>query len=954
MKAFLSCERLVLALVYLALVSGLRAQTLQYSYDSMQRLTRVTYGDGTTVDYVYDNLGNRLLKTTTLATAPSNGVPNAVSNPGISNGAVNVNAAPTLSWAPTVDPDGNDSVVYYVYFGTANPPPLAYSGWQTNWAPGQLQCFTTYYWSVVARDNHNAQTATPVWSFTTGDVPPIPDFSAQPASGLAPLTVSFQDQSIYPCGTIAGWQWSFKNNGNTNSTNANPSFTYTASGDYDVMLTLQDQHGGMATIVKTNVISVLGPNIVELVPMDLQVESAGPYDNLVVSYLVTNTGTISLSGKWQWTDMFYLSSNQVLDATASLESSFDESQALPAGAFYRRTNMVTVFSGTPVGEYLFLKADGANHLEEINTNNNVLSIRADTRLPDLVAGGVSISGQPIAGQSLTITYSVTNHGNLDIAGLDGAQVDFFDSFYLSSNAVFDGSATVIGEGSYSGTLPAGAGYMESGDAFLPAWPAGNYWLYVKANSTGVILESNVSNNLVQMPITLGAPHLAGLAMTAPQGVASDARIQVVFSVTNSGSAPALGFWSDTVYLSTNSFWDTNAYSLGDVFENGPVPPGSSYSGTNSARLPGWPAGTYYLLLVPDSYGYLSQGTINHAALAVPITLLAPAGLPNLVPISLIAPPSVLPGGSIQVVYTVTNAGPTTVPTPSSGFWFDGLWLSTNAVLDSSANAVGSQFVTGPVPNGTTYTETNSIFVPTTPPGSYYLILQVDESQLTDESSWSNKTLAVPIQVLPPSLLPQLAVLSLVAPSSAKPGQSIQVSYAVTNQGGSAASGPWFDYLVLSTNTTPDGMVGFSGFLGLWTVSGPLPAGGTYSSSKNVALPSIANGTYFLVLDVDFGQSVNQSSRVYDIFAAPITLGNSVGPTPIQLQQATLLANGAVQFSFANTPGITFSVFSTTDLSLPLARWTLVGNATETSPGQFQFTDSQTAGSLTRFYRVRSP
>lgn len=939
------------AAICLALATVLCAQTFQYSYDSMQRLTRVTYGDGTTVDYVYDNVGNRLMKTTALPTAPPNAPPNAVSRPGISDGAVNVSATPVLNWSPTIDPDGSDAVAYYVYFGTNNNPPLAYSGWQTNWAPGSLQCFTTYYWYVVTRDNHNAQTSSPVWSFTTGDVPPIPDFSAQSASGLAPLTVNFQDQSQYPCGAIVSWQWSFKNNGTVDSTNKNPSFTYTASGDYAIRLTTQDEHGGLATIVKSNFVSVLGPNTVELVPSDLQIESAGPYGNLVVSYLVTNTGSISLSGKWQWSDWFFLSTNQVLDSQATLEAIFDESQALPAGAYYRRTNMVPMLGNNLVGKYLHLRADGADRLEEINTNNNYVSVRADTRLPDLVPGALSVSGQAIAGQLLTVAYGVTNRGTLDIVGLGGADVDFSDGFYLSSNATWDATATLIGEGSYSGTLPAGESYTQTGDAYLPVWPPGNYWLFMNANNGGLVLESNPSNNVLSIAISLGAPKLVPVSINAPQGVASDARIQIIYAVTNSGNAPAIGFWVDTLYVSTNSVWDTNAYSLADSYVNGPVPPQGGYSATNSVRLPGWPPGTYYLLVRPDSYGLLSQGVNNTTVLALPITLQAPAGLPDLVPLSVVAPPTVLPGASIQVVYTVTNSGPTPVLTPSAGSWFDELWLSTNAVWDSTAMGIGSSLVTGPIPSGGTYVQTNTAFIPNEPPGTYYIILQVDAFNMTDEATLTNKDLAVPVQVLPASQLPQLGVLSLLAPGSANPGQDIQVTYSVTNQGGSAASGPWFDSLVLSTNTTIDGLVGFLGF---WTVSGPLAAGSSYASTNMVLLPSVTDGNYYLVLTVDFAQSVNQPSRSGNVVAVPIVLGTSIVPTPILLGQTALLANGAVQFGFSNTPGVTFRVFATTDLSVPLGGWTLLGKVAEISPGQFQFTDLQTTGKSTRFYRVRSP
>lgn len=38
----------------------------------------------------------------------------------------------------------------------------------------------------------------------------------------------------------------------------------------------------------------------------------------------------------------------------------------------------------------------------------------------------------------------------------------------------------------------------------------------------------------------------------------------------------------------------------------------------------------------------------------------------------------------------------------------------------------------------------------------------------------------------------------------------------------------------------------------------------------------------------------------------------------------------------------------------MKNWTVLGAMTETSPGQFQFTDSQATNHPQRFYRVRSP
>ncbi|HOX56336.1 MAG TPA: cell wall anchor protein [Candidatus Paceibacterota bacterium] len=76
--------------------------------------------------------------------------------------------------------------------------------------------------------------------------------------------------------------------------------------------------------------------------------------------------------------------------------------------------------------------------------------------------------------------------------------------------------------------------------------------------------------------------------------------------------------------------------------------------------------------------------------------------------------------------------------------------------------------------------------------------------------------------------------------------------------------------------------------------------------------------------------------------------------PIALTDASILANGSFQLAFTGAPGEPFTVLAATNPALPLNNWTALTGLTEVSPGQYQFTDSQAAGILQRFYRMRSP
>jgi len=76
--------------------------------------------------------------------------------------------------------------------------------------------------------------------------------------------------------------------------------------------------------------------------------------------------------------------------------------------------------------------------------------------------------------------------------------------------------------------------------------------------------------------------------------------------------------------------------------------------------------------------------------------------------------------------------------------------------------------------------------------------------------------------------------------------------------------------------------------------------------------------------------------------------------PIQLLGMSLQPDGSVQLSFTNTPGLSFTAYSTTNLSLPFTSWSDLGPATEVSDGLFQFTDTIGTNDPQRFYRITSP
>lgn len=98
------------------------------------------------------------------------------------------------------------------------------------------------------------------------------------------------------------------------------------------------------------------------------------------------------------------------------------------------------------------------------------------------------------------------------------------------------------------------------------------------------------------------------------------------------------------------------------------------------------------------------------------------------------------------------------------------------------------------------------------------------------------------------------------------------------------------------------------------------------------------------------QAPNYLKRFYRV-----RQGGLIIPTnPPVLTGLTVLTNGSFQFGFINLSGASFTVLASTNVALPVINWTMLGAATETSPGQYRFTDPQTTNSPQRYYRVRSP
>ncbi|MCJ8503060.1 fibronectin type III domain-containing protein [Desulfatitalea alkaliphila] len=144
-----------------------------------------------------DTLGNveytpwRTVPSDCAGGVPHNDPPFVPQNPGPAHEATGVDfpdRAVVLTWTGG-DPNPSDTVAYTILWGKDIDAltPLDEELSTASYTVVNIQPDTTYFWRVVARDNHGAETASPVWRFTTANPQPdlvVSDLTWTPATGI--------------------------------------------------------------------------------------------------------------------------------------------------------------------------------------------------------------------------------------------------------------------------------------------------------------------------------------------------------------------------------------------------------------------------------------------------------------------------------------------------------------------------------------------------------------------------------------------------------------------------------------------------------------------------------------------------------------------------------------------------------------------------------------------------
>ena len=371
-----------------------------------------------------------------------------------------------------------------------------------------------------------------------------------------------------------------------------------------------------------------------------------------------------------------------------------------------------------------------------------------------------------------------------------------------------------------------------------------------------------------MPVTLSAQgsvdlHLSGA--TAPSSATLGDYIPVSWTVDNLGAGTALAGWTDAVYASpTSNFNVATALLIQSFSHSDPLSSHSSYTQTQSIRLPASALGDSFLLFVTNAGNTQAETDTTNDIQAFHFTDALSA--PSLAVSAVVGPAggSADLGDTIPVSWTVTN---TSASVATAAGWSDAVYLSDSPTFDNTATFVGSfkATIAGPLAPGASYTQTQNVTLPYTTLGSRYLLVVADQDsgQPVSGSTPIVGSTAIDLRAS------DLAISATAPASTVLLGSPFIVSWTVTNQGSVAANAGWEDAVFVSSSSNFDPVTATL----LTTMAAPssLAAGASYTQNTTIKLPSMPAGQQYLFFVADRNNDQGETNESNNVASKSITV-----------------------------------------------------------------------------------
>lgn len=609
-----------------------------------------------------------------------------------------------------------------------------------------------------------------------------------------------------------------------------------------------------------------------------------------VSWSVSNDGDGATPPNTStWEDGIFLSRDQQFDPTDRLIGSRSRSGVLPETGNYAVTNFEVNLPPDAVGQYfVFVVADYANRVYEFQSeNNNDNYDRTEPGSPLTVAGTppdletigpLSAPANETAGRSINVQFAIRNVAPFDANG------NWSDAVYLSTDQVFDPQTDSLLGSVGRANVAAGNQYAVNVNVALPNCLNGTYYLFGVADSFRSLYEFDPladaeANNVTpphQIEIQSQFADLQITSMTVPPVVINGA-MPVSWTVRNFGSAPATGGWTDQIYIVNNG----RAISVGAFDFAGSLAPNAEYARNQVVYIPLYLEGEVSVVILTDIYNLVPECSFENNNQSDSPTTGAPS-LADLKVTAANAPPTAAIGQPFGISWTVTNDGDAMSGAAS---WLDGVYLSADAVWSDGDHRLGSALSTDQLAAGESYTQAGQASAPNVPPGNYFLFIRADDTNSVEEGVDENNNIsaAIPITLTAPDS--DLSVTNVSAPAVINSGQPAEISWTVTNGGGSTTLGQsWTDYVYLSRDSIIDQTDPLIAFV---PNNLALGGGASYTRTHSANIPSGLTGEFRIIVVTDRNNQLaesNESNNVSMPFQVTLQL-----PPPVDFRVAVVTA-----------------------------------------------------------------
>lgn len=466
-----------------------------------------------------------------------------------------------------------------------------------------------------------------------------------------------------------------------------------------------------------NISAAASINLSAAVPADLRItqlqfpDSVFTQSNSFIRYTIENNGTATASGKW--TDSIFISCSPTYQpSTSYLVGTRPQNRTIAAGnSVVDSFNVGVLLFGFQYNNcfpqanisqaYFFIKTNAENIIYEgPNTGNNVTGSGSKTLINsfiDYIVTTVQGADTATVARKYPVNFTVKNIGyNPGVGYISG----WIDALYFSTDSVFNSNAILASNFYANSAVGRNMSYSESFEAITPNIPTGDYYVLLHTIPFSNIHngELMVMNNINLIRNASGAakkihviqpllPDLVDSIITAPSIAATGQPLTLVHRVTNKGAGVTYpNTWSNNVWISSD-FIPGNAgdYLLSGKNKSAILQPGQFYDDTITAQIPlDFAQGNYVLISHTDAGNNIFEpvDTNNLAFSYVSIYRPAPA---DLIVQQVTIPDSVYLGYPLTTaIWTIKNNSANN----ATGISSDGIYLTANGVLDSTAVLLG--------------------------------------------------------------------------------------------------------------------------------------------------------------------------------------------------------------------------------------------------------------------------